>query len=150
MEHVSIMKKSWGLTEKILTGEKTVESRWYKAKYAPWDKIKPGDTVYFKDSGEPVSVRAEVVKVLQFDNLTAEKIEQILSEYGKADLGTKHILPEIREYVSGKNYCILVFFNNVEKIEPFDIDKTGFGAMSAWITVDNINQLKKQNRPNKF
>ena len=143
MEHIAIMKKSWGLTEKILTGEKTIESRWYKSRYAPWDKIKPGDAVYFKDSGEPVSVRAGVVKVLQFDNLTAEKTEQILSEYGRADLGTNHIMSEIREYVSGKNYCILVFFNNVEKIEPFDIDKTGFGAMSAWITVDNINKLKK-------
>ena len=142
MEHIAIMKKSWGLIEKILTGEKTVESRWYKSKYAPWDKIKPGDTVYFKDSGEPVSVRTEVIRVLQFDNLTAEKTKQILSEYGKADLGTSHIMPEIKEYVTGKNYCILVFFSNVVKIEPFDIDKTGFGAMSAWISLDNINKIK--------
>jgi len=131
MEHIAIMKKSWGLIEKILTGEKMVESRWHKSRCAPWDKIKPGDVVYFKDFGEPVSVRAEIVKVLQFDSLTAEKTEQILSEYGKADLGTSHIMPEIREYVTGKNYCILVFFNNVEKIEPFNINKTGFGAMSA-------------------
>ena len=143
MEHIAIMKKSWGLTEKILTGEKTVESRWYKSRYAPWNKIKPGDIVYFKDSGEPVSVRAEVVKVLQFDNLTPKKTGQILAKHGKADLGTSDIMPEIREYVSGKNYCVLVFFNNVEKIEPFDIDKTGFGAMSAWISVDDINQLKR-------
>ena len=110
MEHIVIMKKSWGLTEKILTGEKTVESRQHKSRYAPWNRIKPGDTVYFKDSGEPVPVRAEVVKVLQFDNLTAEKTEQILSEYGKADLGTNHIMPEVREYVSGKNYCVLAYF----------------------------------------
>jgi len=137
------MKKSWGLTEKILTGEKTIESRWYKSKYAPWDRIKPGDIIYFKDSGESVSVRAKVVRVLQFNNLTAEKTEQIMSEYGKADLGTSHIIPEIRDYVSDKNYCILIFFNNVEKIEPFDIDKTGFGAMSAWISVDSIDQLKR-------
>lgn len=139
------MKKSWGLTEKILTGEKTVESRWYKSKYAPWNRINSGDTIYFKDSGKAVAVKARVMKVLQFDNLNPKKTEQILVKYGKADLGASHIMPEIREYVSGKNYCILVFFDNVEKIEPFDIDKTGFGAMSAWITVDNINQLKKQN-----
>lgn len=30
MEHVAIMKKSWGLTRKILSGEKTIESRWYR------------------------------------------------------------------------------------------------------------------------
>lgn len=137
------MKKSWGLTEKILIGEKTVESRWYKARYAPWNRIKPGDNIYFKDSGEPVTIRAEVTKVLQFDNLNPAKTEQILVKHGKADLGTNHMMPEIRKYVSGKNYCILVFFNNVEKIGPFDIDKTSFGAMSAWITVDNINKIKK-------
>jgi len=144
MEHIAIMKKSWGLTEKVLTGEKTVESRWYKAKRVPWNRIKSGDTIYFKDSGEPVTVKAKVTKVLQFDNLNPKKTKQILAKYGKADLGTNHIMPEIREYVSGKNYCVFVFFDNVEKIEPFDIDKTGFGAMSAWISINNINRLKKR------
>lgn len=142
MDHLAIMKKSWGLTEKILIGEKTVESRWYRSRYAPWDKIKPGDTVYFKDSGEPVKIKVKVTKVLQFNNLNTVKTKQILAKYGKADLGTSEIMPEIKRYVSNKNYCIFVFFNNVEKIEPFNINKTGFGAMSAWITVNNINQLK--------
>jgi len=136
------MKKSWGLTEKILTGEKTVESRWYKSRHVPWDRLKSGDIIYFKDSGEPVTVKAKVVKVLQFANLTPEKTGQILTKYGKADLGTSHIIPEIREYVSGKNYAIFVFFDNVEEIQPFEIDKRGYGMMSAWIAVDDINKLK--------
>lgn len=143
MEHIAIMKKSWGLTEKILTGEKTVESRWYKSKYTPWGRIKSGDTIYFKDSSEPITIKARVIKVLQFDNLDSKKIGQILTKYGKADLGTNHIMPEIREYTHGKNYCILVFFNNVKKIGPFYINKTGFGSMSAWIIIDNINKIKK-------
>ena len=49
IHHVAIMKKSWGLVEKILAGEKTVESRWYKSKCVPWDRIKPKDIIYFKD-----------------------------------------------------------------------------------------------------
>jgi len=146
MEHIAIMKKSWGLTDKVLTGDKTVESRWYKVKYAPWNRIKSGDTIYFKDSGEPVAVKARVTKVLQFDNLTPEKTRQILARYGKADLGTSEIIPEIMKYVSGKNYCIFVFFDNVEKIQPFEIDKKGYGMMSAWIVVDNINKLKKSKK----
>ena len=143
MNHVAIMKKSWGLTQKILTGEKTVESRWYKLRHASWDKIKSGDIIYFKDSGELVTVKAKVTKVLQFDSLNPKKTKQILVKYGKTDLGISNIISEIKKYVSGKNYCILVFFNNVEKIKPFDIDKTGFGAMSAWITIDDINKIKK-------
>ncbi|MBU4370146.1 hypothetical protein KKG58_05355 [Patescibacteria group bacterium] len=37
------MKKSWNLTEKILAGEKKIESRWYKSKCSPWGKIKEND-----------------------------------------------------------------------------------------------------------
>lgn len=142
MEHIAIMKKSWGLTEKILAGKKTAESRWYKARYAPWDRIKSGDAVYFKDSGGPVTIKANVIKVLQFDNLNSVKIEQILAEYGKADLGADGIMPEIREYAANKNYCILIFFDNVEKIQPFEINKKGYGIMSSWITIDDINKIK--------
>ena len=67
VEHVAIMKKSWRLLPKILSGEKTVESRWYSIKAAPWGRIHPGDPIYFKDSGEPVTVRAIVEKVDAFD-----------------------------------------------------------------------------------
>jgi ASC-1-like (ASCH) protein len=144
VDHVAIMKKSWGLTGKILTGEKTVESRWYKTKRTPWDKIKTGDNIYFKDSGEPVTVRAKVVKVLQFANLTPEKTEEIMTQYGKADLGTSHIMLEIREYITDKNYAIFVFFNNVEQLKkPFEINKIGFGLLAAWITISDINKIKK-------
>ena len=83
MEHVAIMKKSWGLTQKILSGRKKIESRWYKIKYAPWNRIKSGEAVYFKDSGEPIAVRAEVDKVIQFSDLTPEKVKKILYKYGK-------------------------------------------------------------------
>ena len=66
MEHLAIMRKSWGLTDKILTGQKKIESRWYSVKYKPWDSIKEGETVYFKDSGGPVRIKAEVARVMQF------------------------------------------------------------------------------------
>ena len=56
MQHLAIMKKSWNLTDKILTGKKKIESRWYKNKYKPWNKIKTEDVVYFKDSGIPVKI----------------------------------------------------------------------------------------------
>lgn len=141
MQHVAIMKKSWGLIPKILSGEKTIESRFYKFKHSPWDKVKTGDIIYFKNTDEPVVTKAKVVKVLQFSDLTDKKISEILNKYGK-DLGTKNILPHVRQYASGKNYCILVFFDSVQKIKPFEINKTGFGMMSAWITVSDINKIK--------
>lgn len=41
-----------------------------------------------------------------------------------------------------KNYCLLIFLKNPREINYFDISKKGFGAMSAWITVKNIKEIK--------
>lgn len=145
MDHVAIMKKSWGLLPKILSGEKTVESRWYKNRSAPWDKIKPGDALWFKDSGAPVTVKVRVTKVLQFDNLTPQKTKQILKKYGQADLGVnlKNLPPSVKQYFQGKRYCLLIFFDRVKEVTPFEINKAGFGAMSAWLCVERIEEIKK-------
>ena len=143
MEHLAIMKKSWGLTKKILSGQKKIESRWYKAKVAPWNKIKVGETVYFKDSGEPVSVKANVKKVLQFSSLTPGKVAELLEIYGTDDGIEKESIPKFYDRFKDKSYCLLVFLENPEKIEPFEIDKKGFGMMSAWICLENINQIRK-------
>lgn len=86
MDHLAIMKKSWGLTKKILTGQKTIETRWYMNKSAPRDKIKVGDTVYSKDSGCPVTIKATVSQVDQFADLNEKKIQDILKKYSYADI----------------------------------------------------------------
>lgn len=140
---MAIMKKSWGLTEKILTGEKNIESRWYQTKHIPWDKIKALDEVYFKNSGEPVTIKANVEKVLQFSNLTSAKVKEILEQYGKDDGIEKEKIQDFFEIFKDKKYCILIFLKNPEKIKPFEINKKGFGAMAAWITVDALAQIQR-------
>ena len=143
MDHLAIMKKSWGLTEKILSGEKKIESRWYKNKYRPWDRIKSGDIVYFKNSGEPVKFKVRVSKAVQFANLTPAKVKGILKKYGEADGIEEEKITEFFKKFKNKKYCVLVFLKNPMEIKPFEIDKTGFGAMAAWITVDSIKRLRK-------
>jgi ASC-1-like (ASCH) protein len=143
MDHVAMMKKSWGLTEKIRSGEKKIESRWYKNKKSPWNNIKEGDNVYFKDSGEPISLKAEVSKVIQISNLLPKKVKEILEKYGPDDGIEKSEIPEFFKRFKDKKYCILVFLKNCGKIKSFEIDKTGFGNMAAWLTVKSINSIKK-------
>ncbi|OGI91180.1 hypothetical protein A3A09_02780 [Candidatus Nomurabacteria bacterium RIFCSPLOWO2_01_FULL_42_20] len=143
MHHVAIMKKSWGLIPKILSKEKIIESRWYKVKYKPWNLIKAGETIYFKNSGEPVKLKAEVKKVMQFSGLDPKKIREILNKYGKADGIEKNQINRFYKLFKGKKYCLLIFLKKSKKVKPFDIDKTGFGAMSSWLTVSNIAKIKK-------
>ena len=142
MDHVAIMRKSWGLLPKVLSGEKTIESRWYKNKSAPWGKINVGDIIYFKNSGEPVTVKAKIKKVKTIENLTPKKVHEILEKYGKDDGIKKEKLSFYYNLFKDKKYCILIFLINPKKIKPFEINKKGFGSMSAWITTQNINDIK--------
>lgn len=139
MQHVAIMKKRWNMIPKIVSGEKTVESRWYKNKSAPWGKIAPGDTIYFKNSGEKVIARAKVSRVLQFSLESQKEAQSVVEKYGK-----KIGLAKIGQYVAKKcpRYCILVFLEKAKLVsKPFTIDKRGFGSAAAWITVLNIEKL---------
>ncbi len=136
------MKKSWGLTQKILSGQKRIESRWYNSKHSPWGKIGKGDIVYFKNSGEPVSIKTKVKKVVSFSGLTPKKVKEILNKYGKDDGIEKSKIQEFFKLFKNKKYCLLIFLKNPRKIRPFEINKTRFGMMSAWLCVKNINKIK--------
>jgi hypothetical protein len=136
------MKKSWSLIPKILSGEKVIESRWYKTQRAPWNRIQARDTVFFKNSGEPVTIKAIASKVLQLENLTPTKVRHLLKKYGQKDgLGVEDP-PKFYRLFKKKKYCILIFLKNPKKVKPFNIDKTGFGAMTAWISTSNIKSIQ--------
>ncbi len=140
MDHVAILDKKRKLLAKILSGEKTIESRWYMQKRVPWDRIKSGETIYFKDSGELVSVRAKVVEVMQF-YLPQTNVSELLQKYGKEICFTEPDFSKKVAWCSERKYCILIKLAQVQKIQPFDIDKKGFGLMAAWITVDTIQNI---------
>ncbi len=138
MDHLAILSKG-KILEKILSGQKTIESRWYRFRRDPYGTINSGDRIYFKESGEPVTAMAEVEKTEFFSDLTLEKIKWILRTYGKqicADESSAHAKAD-------KRYCSLIFIKNVKQIEPFHIDKTGYGNAVAWIRVQNIDKLRK-------
>jgi ASC-1-like (ASCH) protein len=139
-DHIAILNKKYKALESILSGKKTIESRWYKTKKPPWNRIDVDDTVYFKESGGKVKAKAVVTKVLQFVELNEDSFNTIVSEYGN---GIQLKNKKYNEWYEGKKYCLLVFFKDVEKIkEPFSIDKSGFGIGAAWLTVDDIDEIK--------
>ena len=140
MHHVAIMNKSWKLIPKILSKEKSIESRWYKTRRTPWNKIQKGDMVYFKNSGEPIIAKAYVSNVLQLELKSITDIKRVIKEYGE-----KICLVERNPDKWGKlpKYCILIGLQNPKQIKtPFQINKKGFGNGTAWITIKNINTLK--------
>jgi len=139
MEHLAILSKKRRLLIKILSGEKKIESRWYKFKKPPLGVISIGDIIYFKESGCPVSAKAIVENIITYENLTPHRIVEIIKKYGSSIGIDLNFVEEVKD----KRFCVLIFLGNPQKIEPFEINKKRYGLTSAWITIDNINKLKK-------
>lgn len=137
MDHVAIMKKSWGLIPKVLNGEKTIESRWYQTKRAPWNKIKKGEMIYFKNSGEAITAKAEVSEVMEFEITEAQQVAELLNKYAKV-IG---ISDDPNQWEVRPRYCVLMRLVSPQAIEPFQIDKTGYGNAAAWLCVEDINKI---------
>ncbi|MCX6824543.1 MAG: ASCH domain-containing protein [candidate division SR1 bacterium] len=143
MDHLAIMNPKRKLIPKILSGEKTIESRRYMMKVAPWNKIKAGDTVYFKDAAKPVTASATVAKVLQYDHYTDEELHEIITTYGgSGGIAFHGSLDGAYKWAQPKTYCILVFLKHPKKITPFSIDKTGYGNACAWISLPSIEKIR--------
>ena len=139
MDHVAMMNPSWKLIAKILCGEKTIESRWYQTRRAPWNTISIGDRIFFKDSGKPITAQATVSRVWRFEIASPQDAKRIVDEFGvriaivNSNVSTWNKLPK---------YCVLIELQDPECITPFAIDKNGFGSGVAWISVDSIDQIR--------
>lgn len=139
MDHVAIMTPSWKLIPKILSGEKSIESRWYQTRRAPWDKIAIGDRVFFKDSGKPITAKAKISRVWQFEIETTKDAEKIVAEFGRRICV---INPDVKTWGKIPKYCILIELEDPKSITPFTVNKKGSGAGAAWIAVGSIETIR--------
>ncbi len=145
MIHVAILKKTWQLLDKVKSGEKSIESRWYKVRAKPWNIVREGDIVYFKGSGEPITVKAKVSRVIQYENLDKDLVKQILNKYHKEIC----LDNDYSEYYENRKYCILIFLKEVETLDnPMHFDKSGFGISSAWMCIDNEDDFERRIKRN--
>lgn len=139
MDHIAIMKPVWKLIPKILAGQKTIESRWYQHRVAPWDRIKAGERIFFKDSGKPVSAMARVAFVIQKETNSIEDLEALIRAYAEP---IQMVERDPRVWKTKPRYVILIGLTDVQPVTPFHIDKTGFGSAAAWLVVEDIERIK--------
>lgn len=142
MHHVAILKASWKLIPEIIDCNKTIETRWYMQKRLPWNRIKKGDHIFFKDAGKPVQVEAAVTKVTQIEVTADFQAEALIDQIWQKDVVFSKLIPELQKYIAGKKYGIIVEFENATEIPAFDIDKTGYGLQAAWLSVEDIGQIR--------
>lgn len=96
MKHLAIFKGQGA--EKILAGQKTIESRFSRGRIAPFGVVGSGDLVYIKPSGGQIIGQFRVKKVIFYDNLDYRDLSYLKKKYGSG-------LAVERDYWVGKDQC---------------------------------------------
>lgn len=126
MQHIAILKQPF--FDMVLSGEKTIESRWSMVKVAPYKKVSVGNKILLKETGKDVTAIANVKKV-QFYELTPEIVEDIRIKYGK-QIGTDKF--EDWKSTLQKKYCTLIWLDEVTPVAPIKVKRSN-GA--GWIVL---------------
>ncbi len=126
MKHIAILRQPF--FDMVLSGEKTIESRWAMNRIAPYGKVSVGDEILLKETGQCVTAIAKVKKV-QFFELTPEKVEEIRVKFGK-QIGTDRF--QDWQSTLEKKYCTLIWLEDVRKIEPLKVPRSN-GA--GWLVL---------------
>ena len=140
MQHVAIMNPP-SLIDRILTGEKRIETRWYRTRRCPWGRIGAGDIVWFKESGGPVRAVAVVEKVEEFE-LEKADVGRLVRKYAPKGMAFFRNPGKTIEMARRKKYAIFIHLAGPKAVGPFMISKQGFGTGAAWLCVDDIEEIK--------
>src|SRR3972149_5265007 len=133
-KHLAIMSK---LTiEAILSGKKTIETRFSQHRIPPFGYVSVGDLVYIKPPGEEIKGQFRVKKVFFFEGLLKEDMDKIFKEYGtQISTGIKE---EDGRYQAGKmssRFGTLIFIGDSERFitAPIKVKKKD---LRGWMVLE--------------
>ena len=136
-EHIAILSHK-SVLDKILSGEKTVESRFSRVKGVPFGQVSAGDTIYFKLSGGPVLGRARVASVEEHENLNPRRIEELARQYARELAISVDFLARKLE----SKFATLIFLEEVGPCDPWTYKQEG---RSGWIILpENVAVAREQ------
>jgi hypothetical protein len=139
MDHVVYVDTKARELEKLLAGEKTMIVRGGMGRKLPYGRVQPGDRLYFiqnnAESMVPASALAD--KVVNSEKLTEEQSVKLL-ETNQRKL---NLTPEQFKRWAGKRYLVLIEVEDIQSVEPFAIDRSGYGNMDDWLPVETIENV---------
>lgn len=126
-KHLAIMSRA--VIEAILSGQKTVETRFSLHRIPPFGAASMGDLVFMKPPGEDIIGQFRVKKVFYFEGLTRDDMDKIWQDYQK-DLAWDHEEKNMgaKDYWQKKIDCkfgTLIFITQSERLitSPIKIKK---------------------------
>ena len=106
--HIAVLLKPY--LDLILRGEKSVECRLTQTSRDPFERVEPGERIYFKQSAGPFAATAIVEHVLCEANLTPRRVGEIKRDYN-------HLIKGENAYWKLKRtsrFCTLIWLRDVQ------------------------------------
>ena len=122
--HLVIMNQPY--LDLIISGTKTIESRFTKVRCAPYREVKIGDILIFKESSGDILALSTVKKVEYFGNLTTEETLELMERF-RIPLA---ITDEFIEQKKDSKYASLIHVDKTISIQPIKIKKSD---RRAWV-----------------
>jgi hypothetical protein len=134
-KHLAILTKKGA--QRILSGQKTVETRFSKRKIDPFGKVNVGDTVYLKESGKKDVVGQFIVKkIISFESLDQQDWDFIKTHYGQAlSLGDPQSDETFFKSHESANFGTIIFIGEVEQLitSPITFKKRD---LRGWVVLE--------------
>lgn len=140
MDHIVYLDAKAKELEQLVNGSITMLIRGAMGRKLPYGRVNVSDVLYFaENNGDGLIKGKAVVKSLFFsEKLTHEESEKIVTEnQQKLQLNSS-----LAKRFAGKRFLTLIEVENVEKISPFQFDRSGFGNMDDWLPVGDIEKVK--------
>jgi hypothetical protein len=97
---------------RVLSGEKTVESRFLQVRIAPFDRVAPGDHLLLKQVGGPIVAKATAAVVRQFADLTPARVLNLTNTF-RDEL---RLDADFAAHAQAARYAVLVWLADVRRL----------------------------------
>jgi hypothetical protein len=140
MDHVVYVDHRAGELEKLVSGEKNIIIRGATGRKLPYGRVHQGDTLYFiRNNGEGlVRATGTVSEVFNSEKMTEEESKRLVDDHCE---GLRLSGKQYKRW-AGKRYIVLVTVQAVSELEPFKIDRSGYGNMDDWLPVENVDTVR--------
>ena len=139
MDHVVCLDYDALEIENLISGKKSMIIRGADVVKSPYGIVREGDNLYFiNNNGDRiVKARGIVSHVINSEQLSSEESFEIIIMYQD-----KLQLPDQQFYRwAGKKYLVLIELAEIEKVQPFSIDKSNITCTDDWLQVGDIKKV---------
>lgn len=141
MLHIAVLLKPY--LDLILAGKKTVECRLTVQARDPYERIEPGERIYFKQSAGPYGATAIAEEVLFENDLTPQRVNAIRRDYNDLICGDSAFW----NYKRNSKFCTLVWLKDVKAIDNGPAIRPLQGV--AWLVLEEEPAWRRTEKTTK-